>query len=57
MVYVIHGTKINQYAYVVYSLKHTTGHQYIDSFVECEGLNQLGRFSFNKFNREVEVSY
>ena len=27
----------------------------MDSFVECEGLNQFGRFSFNKFNKEVEV--
>lgn len=26
------------------------------SFVECEDLNTLGRFSFNKFNKEVEVN-
>ena len=25
------------------------------SFVECEDLNTFGRFSFNKFNKEVEV--
>ena len=27
------------------------------SFSECENLDTCGRFSFNKFNREVEVSY
>lgn len=26
------------------------------TFVECENLNTFGRFSFNKFNKEVEVS-
>ena len=26
-----------------------------DSFMECEDLNRFGRFSFNKFNKEVEV--
>lgn len=40
----------------MYCLERSCGHQYVDSFVECEGLNQFGRFSFNKFNREVEVS-
>ncbi len=25
------------------------------SFVECEELNKLGRFSYNKFNKEIEV--
>ena len=32
-----------------HKLKHT------DSFVECEDLNRLGRFSFNRFNKETEV--
>ena len=25
------------------------------SFAQCEGLNTLGRFSYNKFNKEIEV--
>ncbi len=24
-------------------------------FTECEGLDRIGRFSYNKFNKEVEV--
>ena len=27
----------------------------LDSFVDCEGLNSFGRFSFNNYNKEVEV--
>lgn len=27
----------------------------LDSFVDCEGLNRFGRFSFNNYNKEVEV--
>ena len=27
----------------------------VDGFVECEDLNKFGRFSFNKFNKEIEV--
>ena len=27
----------------------------VESFVECEELNEFGRFSYNKFNKEVEV--
>ena len=26
-----------------------------DSFMECERLSRFGRFSFNKFNKDVEV--
>ena len=28
-----------------------------DSFMECERLSRFGRFSFNKFNKEVEVGF
>ena len=27
----------------------------LDSFMDCEELNRFGRFSFNNYNREVEV--
>lgn len=40
---------------VICSLSHGGVHAYVDSFVECEQLNQFGRFSFNKFNKDVEV--
>lgn len=30
--------------------------QVTSSFVECEDLNQLGRFSYNGHNKETEVS-
>ena len=26
-----------------------------ESYIEFEGLNRLGRFSYNKYNKEVEV--
>ncbi len=28
-----------------------------NSFIQCEELNRLGRFSYNKFNKEIEVCY
>ena len=31
------------------------GRQKIDSFVECEGLDKFGRYSFNGCNKEIEV--
>ena len=27
------------------------------SFAECENLNKFGRFSYNKFNKEIEVCF
>ena len=29
----------------------------VESFAECEDLNRFGRFSFNGYNKEVEVSH
>jgi len=28
----------------------------LDSFMDCEELNRFGRFSFNNYNKEVEVA-
>ena len=30
--------------------------QLVESFVDCEDLNKFGRFSFNNFNKKIEVS-
>ena len=39
----------------MYSAGHVEVTKY--GFVECENLNTFGRFSFNKFNKEVEVDH